>query len=243
MRILFLSIFYLSFLFAQTGQEILKKVDESAFEGASYSLVLQKIKTSKGKEREFLIKIYQKDYGKKILFRYVKPARIKGTSFLFTEQGIWAYFPKTGRIRRIASKAKKERMMGSGFTYEDISMSGNFSDNYSAKLLRSEVLNGEDTYVLELIPKKESSYSKLIVWARKKDYIPLFIEFYNKENKLIKKLREEKIEIIDGQPTPMRIILEDLEENSETIMEFKEVKYSISLPDDFFTLRELEKGK
>jgi hypothetical protein len=71
----------------------------------------------------------------------------------------------------------------------------------------------------------------------------LFIEFYNKENKLIKKLREEKIEIIDGQPTPMRIILEDLEENSETIMEFKEVKYSISLPDDFFTLRELEKGK
>ncbi len=231
------------FLWAQTGSEILKKVDASAFPGTSYSLVRQTITPAQGKVREFVIEIYQRDYGRKLLFRYLKPARVKGTSFLFTEEGIWAYFPKTGRVRRIASKAKKEKMMGSGFTYEDISLSGNFSKTYNAKILRSEVLEGEECDVLELIPKKESSYGKLVVWVSKTTYIPLLIEFYDPENQLIKRLKQEDVRTIQGQPTPMKMVLEDVVDRTTTVMEFQEVKYGVSLPEDFFTVRGLEGGQ
>jgi outer membrane lipoprotein-sorting protein len=231
-------------LYAQTGEEILRKVDKAISGELSFSLVKQIVQTSGGRERQFLIEVYQKDYGKKMLFRYLKPARIEGTSFLFTEDGIWGYFPRTGRIRKIAPGARRRKMMGSSFTYEDVLMLRNLHKRYDVKSLGSEDLNGKSYLVLELIPKeKRSAYDLLILHVRENDYIPVMIEFYKRDGKLVKRLRQDDIQIIEGRATPMRIVMEDLKDKSITVMELQKISYSISLPDNFFSIRELRRRK
>ena len=76
-----------------------------------------------GKKETFKIKNYSAGGNEKMLFVYEYPNRIRGNKFLFLKGGdIWAYFAKTGRKRRIASSARKSKMQGSDFSYEDISM-------------------------------------------------------------------------------------------------------------------------
>ena len=52
---------------------------------------------------------------------------------------------------------------------------------------------------------------------------------------------ERDIEIIDGIPTAMKIIMKNMNDNTQTKMEIVEVSYNLRLKDQMFTERELKK--
>ena len=105
-----------------TGDEIVEKMTSVMTQENSKGIMTQTITTSSGKQRTFEFEMFSADEGKKTLMRYVKPAAARGQAFLMLNNAddIWTYFPRTKRVRKLASSSKNQKMQGSDFSFEDL---------------------------------------------------------------------------------------------------------------------------
>ena len=224
-------------ILALSPEELLSKVDSVAIFPHSIGVMEETIITTTGKKRTFRIKFYTKNGMDKQLMVYIFPPQVRGNSFLIIGDNVWAYFPETGRIRKIASHAKKQKMMGSDFTYEDMTM-GTYKKKFKPVNLNEE----KDIYVLTLIPKEnvKISYGKLVLRVDKKTYVPLVVDFYRKgEDKPYKTLIQEDIKIVDYIPTPMHVVMRNNETGSETEIRTIRIDYKTKVEDDLFSPKRL----
>jgi len=177
----------------------------------------------------------------------LSPRRVKGQAILMLNNAddIWAYFPRTQRVRKLATHAKKQKMQGSDFSYEDMGSGDAFINDYIPKKLPDEKMEGYDCYKLELTRKADSdiSYSRLIMWVIKENFLPVVIDYYEENNpaRLQKRLIASDIRVIDGIPTAMKLVMHNKNDNTQTEMEILEVKYNIPLDDTMFSERNLKK--
>lgn len=230
-----------------TADEIIDNVNNLINQKYVKSTLRMTITTSSGKMRTFVYEAYSKDSGEKNLIKYLSPARVKGqtTLMLNNADDIWAYFPKTNRVRKLATHAKKQKMQGSDFSYEDMGAGDAWVTDFSSELTGDEKIEGVDCYILKLLkkPEVESGYSKQVMWVRKDNFYPIRIDYYDEDypDYNIKRLVMSDIKDIKGIPTAMKMVMYNLEDNSETSMEYEQVIYSEELPDDMFTERGMKK--
>lgn len=199
-------------------------------------------KTSSGAVRTLEYEYYADKGGEDVFMRYTKPNKVKGTAFLMTNHAddIWVYFPRTRRTRKLASHAKKQKVQGSDFAYEDFAGGRTWKDDYTHRRLPHEKA-GE--YKLEFVPKPEisSSYSKMVLTLGKKDFFPKVIKYYNTKGVHEKTLYMQDIKLIEGYPTAMTMVMHNELNGTETRMETLEMTYSVSFPKDFFSEGNLKK--
>jgi len=250
LTILFLLIFItfiVSFGQELTGEEIISKLNELMNQDTVQAKVKMTIVTSSGNERVFIYDSYSKNKGEKNLLRYIEPKRAKGQTILMLNYAddIWMYFPRTKRIRKLATNSKSQKMEGSDFSYEDTGSSDAFIEDFNSKKLGSEIKEGHDCYKIEMLKKEsiESGYSRLIIWVIKDNFYPIVINYYDAENPelLLKTLIQYDIKKIDGIPTATKIVMYNQRENSQTSIEMLEVKYNVELDDSLFTERNLQR--
>jgi len=245
--LLFFSTSILSFGQELTGEEIISKVNELINQDTVQAKVKMTITTTSGQKRIFIYDSYSKNKGEKNLLRYIEPKRAKGQAILMLNYAddIWIYFPRTKRIRKLASQSKSQKMEGSDFSYEDTGASDAFIIDFTSKKLGSEKKEGYDCYKIEMIRKEgiESGYSRLIMWVIKDSFIPIAIDYYDRENPelLLKTLIQYDIKNVDGIPTATKMVMYNQQENSQTSIEMLEVKYNIVLDDSLFTARNLQR--
>ena len=100
-----------------TGEDIIEKVNALINVSTSYSRSKMTITTSSGQKRTFISDSWSKDRGEKNLVRYLEPTRIKGQAILMLNNAddIWMFNPRTQRVRKMATHAKKQKMQGSDF--------------------------------------------------------------------------------------------------------------------------------
>jgi hypothetical protein len=128
------------------------------------------------------------------LMVFMAPADIAGTALLTwenkdRESDQWLYLPAQKKIQRIAKGSKKNYFMGTDFTYED--MEPEDIDNFQYTVLRSETVDGLDSWIIEAIPankekRKESGYAKRVMWINKQNYVTSRVEFHDRRDRLIK---------------------------------------------------------
>lgn len=222
-------------------KEIIEKIDNAERVGSSEANLKQIIITSKGKKRILEVKVYSKDQNEKQLMIYTNPARVKGDKILMLNDGddIWFYTPKTDRIRHLASHAKRQKIQGSEFSYEDMA-GGNIEEDYTYKLLGEEKIDKVKCYKLELIPTKTGpNYSKLILWADKEKYLTRRIDYY-KKGELFKRLRLYDIDEKVGHWYMKKIEMENLQSGGKTIIETGDITFDLELSDKMFTTNSLK---
>ena len=230
-----------------TGEDIIQKVNELMNVSTSYAKSKMTITTTSGQKRTFISESWSKDKGEKNLMRYLEPARIKGQAILMLNNAndIWVYFFRTQRVRKLATHAKKQKMQGSDFSYEDMGGGNTFIDDFTAKRLKDEKKEGHDCYQVELLRKAETdiSYNKHIIWVNKENFVPVVIDYYdeNTPDRVLKTLIQSDFKVIDGLPTAMKIVMINKNDNTQTEMEMLEVQFNIELDDRMFTERELKK--
>lgn len=230
-----------------TGEQIIQKVNDQFNVDTSYAKSKMTITTSSGQKRTFLSESWSKDKGEKNLVRYLEPSRVKGQAILMLNNAddIWMYFPRTQRVRKLASHAKKQKMQGSDFSYEDMGSGDAFIDDFTTERQKDEKMEGYDCYKLELtrIPDSDSSYSRLIIWVVKENFVPVVIDYYDENDPEyhLKRLVQSDIRVIDGIPTGMKAVMYSQSDNTQTEMEMLEVKFNVTLDDRMFTERELKK--
>jgi outer membrane lipoprotein-sorting protein len=230
-----------------TGEDIIQKVNDTMNVETSHGKAKMTIVTSSGSERTFVQESWSKDKGEKNLVRYLEPQRVKDQAVLMLNNAddIWMFFPRTQRVRKLATHAKKQKMQGSDFSYEDMGSGDAFIKDYESKRLEDEESEGFDCYKLELTRKPESdlSYSRLIIWVVKTNYVPIVIDYYdeNDPSRNVKRLVQNDIRVIDGIPTAMKAVMHNLNDNTQTELEMLEVEFNIPLDDSMFTERALKK--
>lgn len=233
-----------------TGLQIIENVyNRPVGDDMTADLTMTLINSS-GKERVRKIKQFSRDFGdveKKIMF-FVAPADVKNTSFMnwsYDEEGKeddqWIYLPALKKTKRISSDSKSDYFMGSDFTYDDLGDRKPTDDNH--KLLREEVLNGEDCYIVESVPKDEDyMYSKTITWIIKDKWIGLKKEFYDEDGELLKILNVKKYENIKGFWVIVNTVMENVQKNHKTVMSLTNVKINTNIPESKFTERMMTRG-
>ena len=209
--------------------------------GASQGKMEQEIITSTHKKRVFTFEYFSSNNGEDVLIRYQKPKKVKNNAFLIKNNGddIWIYFPRTRRVRKLASHAKKQKALGSDFSYKDFSGSEEWKKDYYVK----HEFSGEDNnYLLAFTPRPEvdTGYDALKIFVNKLNYYPDRIQYF-KKGEHYKTLTFKDVEDIQGIPTAMIMHMENHIEDSETTMKILEMKYDVNFDDDFFTERNLKK--
>ncbi len=230
-----------------TANEIIKKVTDVMNPKQSSGQMEMITVTTSGKKRTFVYNYYSKEHGEKNMIKYIKPRRVKDQVILMLNNAddIWVYFPRTRRVRKLATHAKKQKMEGSDFSYEDMGSGNTFIEDFDSRLIGEEKAEGEICYKLELErrPKSSSGYSRIIMWVEKVRFVPLVIDYYHDDNPELweKRLVCSDIKIIDDIPTPLKYIMYNKLDDTSTSMDILDIKYDVGLEDSLFTERGMKK--
>ncbi|MBN1333905.1 MAG: outer membrane lipoprotein-sorting protein [Synergistales bacterium] len=228
-----------------TGEEIIIKVNELLNQDSAFSRSRMTIQTSSGQFRTFEFLTWAKDKGEKNLIRYTEPPRAQGQAVLMLNNAddIWMYFPRTKRVRKLATHAKKQKIQGSDFSYEDMGSGDTFLTDFRPFRLEDDVFGEHSCFRVQLDRKPgiDSAYLKIIMWVRKEDFFPLSIHYYEEDypDTLSKSMLLGDIRIIQGVPTAMKMTMKDNLDFTETTMELLEIDYELKIEDSRFTERAL----
>jgi len=210
-------------------------------------------KKGQSRIREFIIlrKDIEDGGNQKYYVYFLKPADVRKMVFMVhknadieKDDDRWLYLPGLDLVKRIAASDKRTSFVGSDFLYEDVSGRNLAEDAH-------ELIETTDKYyVIKNVPKKpdtvEFSYFNVSIDCN--TFMPMKMEFYDKQNRLYRIIESQKVEAIEVKegeniqkfPTVVKSVVSDLNTGSKTVMEFTDVKYNINL-DDIFTERYLRR--
>ena len=219
---------------AQDANTILKKMDDVMYSpkdmtGKNKIVLIDK----NGKQETREASILQKGNDKRI-FRFTAPASQSGIAVLSLPNDVmYLYLPAFGKERRISTSVKSQNFAGTDFSYDDMEAKP-YSDKYTPKLQKTE----SNVFVLELTPRGQSDYSKIIVNINNTNYYPELMEYYDKGNTKIKEAKYT-FNKVGNYWNAQEIEMTDLKKNHKSKMQMSDVKYDTGLTDDDFTVRKL----
>ena len=236
---------------APTGREIALKmdaVDTSLDSERTATMVIER--GSQRLIRELSMRAKKYGIDERSLIRFLEPADVKDTQYLSwtydavdQEDDMWVFFPSENLVRRISGGGKKGSFMRSDFANEDIERRSVDDDVHA--LIEATTLNERDVYVIESRPvpskAKDSNYALRRIWVDAERWLPLMVEYYDKRERMIKRMSQGGIEEIDGIWTATKLIMETPRKNSRTLMQYSGVRYNIELADSVFEQTALER--
>lgn len=184
--------------------------------------------------------------GDKSLTIFDEPKDVRGTTFLNYSHAVepddqWIYLPALRRTKRISSKKKTGRFMGSEFTYED--MSSFQLEKYDYKYLRDDNLQGQAVFVIESYPKDEfSGYSKQVNYIDQQEYRPLKVEFYDRRGELLKIMEMNGYrQFLDKYWRAGRAVMQNQQTGKSTDLEWSDYRFGVGLSEADFNKSVLDR--
>jgi outer membrane lipoprotein-sorting protein len=147
-------------------------------------------------------------------------------------------------VRKLATHARRQKMQGSDFSYEDMGSGDSFVTDFQHELLGEEKMDGHQCYKVQLSRKEgvDSNYSKIIAWVEKERFVIWRLDYYDESDPEVvsKRLNTTDVKVVDGVPTPMNMVMHNLLDGTQTSQEFLEVSYNTNIDDSMFTERGLQ---
>lgn len=234
-----------------SGRDIMQKAKDRA-DGDTRSAAIEMTLVQKsGHKRVRRLESRAMDVGKDtkgILF-FTYPGDVKGTGFLTWDYDSpdkaddkWLYLPAMKKTRRISGKSSKtDYFMGSDFTYND--MSARSVDEEKHTLLREETVEGHRCWVVQSVPNdKDEIYARRLTWIRQDCLMAVKGEFYDKLDKLHRRLTVSGIGQVQGFWTAGLMQMENVQTGHKTLIRMSGQRFDVDLPPGLFTVSSLEKG-
>ncbi|MFN2351784.1 MAG: outer membrane lipoprotein-sorting protein, partial [Kiritimatiellia bacterium] len=106
-------------------------------------------------------------------------------------------------------------------------------------------LAGEDDrhYLIRAVPLKpdDVEFADYTVWIDKETMLPVKAEYRDRQGELYRRVSAARIETIQGHPTVMESVVENLKSGGRTVNVFSNVAYDIGLNEAIFTERFLRR--
>ena len=161
----------------------------------------------------------------------------RGQIMLMRDHDLWIYLPSVSQPVRLPLSHRLTGQVANG----DIARA-KFSGDYNAKLLRTESVDGEAYYVLELIAAGRGvTYHRVLYWVNQRNYRPHKAEFYTVSGRLLKRANYGHFAKLGDAVRPTKLVLENtLRTGERSIMEYTNMQHR-DLPDKVFTKNYLKK--
>jgi outer membrane lipoprotein-sorting protein len=215
----------------EPAKAIVEKADRIRFPQGGYQVHVKITTSSAGREpdvREY--EILAKGNERSIV-RTLAPASDKGQVLLMRERDLWLYVPSVSQPIRLSAAQKLTGQVANG----DLARA-NFSSDYTPTVIRTDTIENEIYYVLELKAVDRSvTYHRVIYWVNKANNRPHRAEFYAVSGKLLKTCHYQNFKEIGGAIRPTTLVMADaLTEGSKSVLEYSKLQQR-DLPDRYFT--------
>ncbi len=222
---------------ALTAEEIIRKVEANQAGSSEVTATLE-ITDTFGK-RVKKIHSFSSENGDMML-EFTNPEE-KGQKILRLKNEIYLYYPKAEEVIHLQGDSLKDSVMGSDFSYEDLTADKSILDRYAATLERNEAVDGNDCYVITLTAtRKDVAYPKQVVWVDSGLFAYRKGESYSKSGKLIKRMEIKEFVTVSGKTVASNTEMYDtMKKNSKTVFIVDKVRLGIKIDPKVFSYEEL----
>ncbi len=219
------------------ASQILARCDEfHYFYDDAHMKVRSVLVDGEGKTDELGMEVWEK--GEKRLIVFSSPPEVSGMAVLVKDPStIYVYEPEFNKVRRIASSAKKQSLMGSDYSFDEMAMK-KLGLDYDPVILSED----EGSAVLELIakPGKDKAWPRLeLVVDKTKHFMASKIRFFDASGKKVKTETRKKLATSGEWTYPSVLVMVDHGRDHSTTNIVESVTYNKGLPDSMFTKRYL----
>lgn len=219
---------------ADTGElarTILEKADRIRFPQKGFQVEVAITSTAQGGSDEVRQYRILSKGNENTVVMVTEPAAERGQIMLMKGRDLWVFLPSVSQPVRLSLAQRLTGQVANG----DLARS-NFTGDYTPRLLRTDVVDGEKYYVLELnAVDRGVTYHKVIYWVKEATFQPHRAEFYALSGRLLKVCRYENYRSVLGIMRPTRLVMEDAVRKGETsVLDYSGMKLR-DLPDKVFT--------
>jgi len=179
------------------------------------------------------------------LSRFTAPPGVAGVSVLTVEgegkgpEEISLYLPNLKRVRKIVQAQRGEAFMSTDFSYADLGGQGAREDAVARG--PDAVAEGRKCFVLKGNAGEGSPYGEVTLFVDQETYVPMRVEYRDKEGALLKVFRTLKLKRFQERTISAEAVMENQATGSKTALSVLALEPS-KLTDDDFTERALERG-
>lgn len=195
-------------------------------------------------ERKMTMKAWTKGQ-KDSLFTIIAPPKDRGNGTLKRGREMWTYNPKVNRVIKLPPSMMSQSWMGSDFSNNDLAKSDSILEDYTHKIVGTELHQGKTVYVVESVPKPAAP----VVWGMQRlkvreDFILLSEEFFDEDVLPVKIMTGSKIEMLSGKLFPRIWTMKKSDTRDEyTRLNYRELVFKETLPNSLFSLSSLKSNR
>lgn len=173
-----------------------------------------------------------------------KPSSLTGLAFLSKDVAgnpadQWLYLPAYKRVRRVAVHGAGDAFIGSDFIYADFGRVRQEAGRHS--VIGDRILDGHSCVLVETLNLDSAlPYTRTVSTIARDTALPLLVEFFSGDGRLLRRGLLEGVVDVDGHPTPMRISMANEELGSRSVLSLSGVGYDRGLSAELFTVESLE---
>jgi len=238
-----------------SGDEIVKHCNYKYAGDDQRSRLVIVLTDKDGKEaRSEYLRLWKNYHGKdgiadKVILFGESPLDIRGVNFMrwgYTAKSgkladQWVYLREMNRVRRVSQRDPNN--MDWGYTDEDLRIRDLEEDEH--RFLEIAHSDGQDFYVVESIPRHESTYGRLVTRFSKgagwEDCAPQQVDYYDKNGELIKQ-QFITWRVMDGAWVWDSAVMSNVRTNISATYYMQNIEINVGLPDRIFSERQLRRG-
>ena len=194
--------------------------------------------------KQLLIKSRTEGKTTTTLYQVLWPAESKGQSLLIERRGdsvTGFLFEPPGTVKRLSATLLAQPFFGSDLAIEDLAE--DFWDWPSQKIVGEETIDKRLCTIVESRPSADTASSYLVVktWIAPELALPLRIDKYGKNRRLVRRITADRIMKVNDRWTAANIIVDPDGGNSRTVLEGSKSERDLDLPAAEFTLEAIKR--
>jgi hypothetical protein len=149
-------------------------------------------------------------------------------------EDIWVYNIHELKMFHKIGIDKYDEVLSTNFSFTDIS-NVDFQSNYTATITGEAVVKGNDVYTLVLKPiAKGGEYGQLTLYVTKDRFIPIRIDYHDRDKAIFKFLSVVKIRDNGTRAVPVRYDMMNIRRGTVTVFSVTETDESASFNPEIF---------
>ncbi len=170
------------------------------------------------------------------LFFFSSGSRGESLKVLYNMGGedVWVYNIHSVKLFHKMGVDKYDRVMSTNFSFIDLSNS-DYQSNYNSRITGKTLIKGVECYKLALDPIYDGSeYGTVTMYVTVDQYIPLRIDYHDRDKVIFKFLSLSKTMEKNGRIVPIRYDMLNIKDGTVTILSFLKFEENIRFQGDIF---------
>jgi len=223
---------------ALTGEEIIRKMESNLVYDTSKIEGSMTIDDQFGKKKSSFVAYSEGDTKMLLEFTSVEE---RGQKVLRIGDDLYLFYPDASEVIRLSGSALRDSLLGSDFSYEDMTGDKSFLEDYTVTLDGTEAVEGHPCYRITLTARSLSvPYPKEVVWVDEQLFVYRKVEKFALSGRLLKEMVLTDYVTRAGRNIPTGVVMRDvLKKGSSTTFRIDKIDIGIKLPANIFSLEEL----